>query len=306
MYTASAVCSPYDRCACLLCCFPCAILCAFASCKSALFYLHFASFVSPKGFTQSRPVPSARIYTHRGNEHLLPHLTSRWFRSWLYCCIVEDFIFVCHTLSEFADPDLCGCVCNIGCCSSRLCASWLLAALRPADAHSQNVGDARRFRPFQNFEFACGSYGYSESSSCSSECSFGLLCVFSIHCSRTNPCLEEGYFSSWPARWRGYEPDYFTVLTFATKKWERSMMNSTRLCCSSIKTCINPLSDTHSGRQTHTHTCTNAQCREKRWGDFRAFTSRAGVRLSEPWTAHMKLTQCGPPSPGCCSIIVHQ
>lgn len=28
-------------------------------------------------------------------------------------------------------------------------------------------------------------------------------------------------------------------------------------------------------------------------GGVRAFTGRAGVRLSEPWTAHVKLIQCG-------------
>ena len=44
----------------------------------------------------------------------------------------------------------------------------------------------------------------------------------------------------------------------------------------------------HGQTDTHTHTHTHARCRERRWrggGDFRAFTDRAGVKLSEPWTA---------------------
>lgn len=61
--------------------------------------------------------------------------------------------------------------------------------------------------------------------------------------------------------------------------------------------------DRPTNARTHTLTHTWTQCRERRagvggggleWsggGDFRAFTGRAGVRLSEPWTAHMKLIQ---------------
>lgn len=46
--------------------------------------------------------------------------------------------------------------------------------------------------------------------------------------------------------------------------------------------------------QTHTHTLAHMHSVVRGGGgDFRAFTGRAGVRLSEPWTAHMKLIQCG-------------
>lgn len=59
-----------------------------------------------------------------------------------------------------------------------------------------------------------------------------------------------------------------------------------------------------TGRHMHRDTHTHMHSVERRWGDFRAFTGRAGVRLSEPWTAHMKLIQCGPLSSVCCSIVL--
>lgn len=54
--------------------------------------------------------------------------------------------------------------------------------------------------------------------------------------------------------------------------------------------------DARADWETHTllRTCT-VSWEERRWGggDFRAFTARAGVRLSEPRTAHMKRTGGG-------------
>lgn len=51
---------------------------------------------------------------------------------------------------------------------------------------------------------------------------------------------------------------------------------------------------TETHRLAHMHSVVRGGCwGGGRGGDFRAFTGRAGVRLSEPWTAHMKLIQCG-------------
>lgn len=60
-----------------------AMCCVYLSLPSAtcnyplVLFAFFAVFLlSPLGFTQPRPIPSARIQTHRGNEHLPPPSSS--------------------------------------------------------------------------------------------------------------------------------------------------------------------------------------------------------------------------------------
>lgn len=131
----------------------------------------------------------------------------------IYSCILRYFV----DAPDFADRELCGSKGNISYCSSRLCASWLLAARRPADAHSQTLAMRGDLVFSKTLNSPVDHIFTVKVQSVCQVFRVSLLCVY-FPLIASISVIRGGLFFRLLARWRGYKRDELTVQPLVTRK----------------------------------------------------------------------------------------